>query len=405
MTLSAANPGGWSLNEVLTSTQMTFLQNELLKAVDGVGGGTYTLGSVLTFQGADVTFNSDVNLNAGSELNFASGAFLTGQIDVDSNGDMTFLSGSSLTLASGSVLNISGSMTVANLTVTTALSLSSANLNVDAASLVDLLGSLSVHGGGSIDVTSGGDINVTSADVTINGGAQILLNGGSLIIGATGFVQANGGDITLGANSDLILQSNAHIVGQNGSTVTVEDSNDLLINASTETFRLSMTPFYVQAQTTGELRWQQIAVGKWRQQDATTGGYLIAFALPLPPGDVINSVSMTITGGAGLGHSGVLPTIQPELELFSVSTSGTFTTLARTRDNQASAAVYDTSHDVLLAAGTETLGSMPRTVGTDPIYVLVRGEQGGVDNTLELTSVFGVDTANSFRGTGSVMHY
>lgn len=404
MTLSAANPGGWSLNEVLTSAQMTFLQNELLKAVDGVGGGTYTLGSTLTFQGADVSFVSDVNLNSGSELNFNAGAVMTGQIDVDANGDMTFLSGSSLTMAVGSTLNISGTMSVANLTITNSMQLSSAVLSDDALSQIDIIG--------AINVNSGGELNLVTGSVqTVDASFLNLANGSSLDVDATssiaciGSIGLNSGGQMLVNGATITLQTGGQILGQNGSIIRVEDAEDLLINGATETFRLSMTPFQVQAQSTGELRWQPVSLGKWRQQDATAGGYFIAFALPLPPGDVVQSVTAVLTGGAGAGHGGVLPGVMPQLELVSVSTAGVFTTLAETSDTSPSAAFYDTSHDILLDSTTETAGSMPQTVGFDPLYVVIRGEQGGVDNTLELTAILGTCIANSFRGTSATMHY
>jgi hypothetical protein len=400
MTLSAANPGGWSLNEVLTSAQMTFLQNELLKAIDGVNGGAYTLASVLTLQGADVTFNSDINLNAGAELNFAGGT-MTGAINVDSAGDMTFLSGSTLTMAAGSSLSIGGSMTVTSLTVTSALSLSSASFNVDAPSTINLLGSLAVNGGGSIDVTGGGDINLTSADFTVNSGGQILLSGGSIIIGATGFIQANGGDITLGSTSFLNLSSGAGIVGANGSTIQIEDSNDLLINGSTENFRLALAPFHIQLNAgTSEPRWKMASFGTWTQQEsAAVGGYTIAFPLPLPPGDVVSFIGMFIDGGPAL------PAFLPKIEVVKVSSGGVATTVARTADTSASSGAYDAIHLVSLLNGSETFGAMPFTVTSDPHYVLVTGEIGGTDNTLQLLSILGQATANSFRGTGSTMVY
>lgn len=400
MTLSAANPGGWSLNEVLTSAQMTFLQNELLKAVDGVNGGAYTLASPLSFAGADVTLTSDLNLNAGAELNFAGGT-LTGAINVDSAGDMTFLSGSSLVMAAGSALTIGGSMTVASLTVTSALSLSSASFNVDAPSTINLLGSIAVNGGGSIDVTSGGDINVTSADVNIGSGAQILLSGGSIIIGATGFIQANGGDINLGSTSFLNLASGAGIVGAAGASIVIEDKNDLLINGDNENFRLALAPQHIQLNAgTSEPRWKTASFGTWTQQEsAAVGGYTISFPLPLPPGDVVSFIGMFIDGGPSL------PAFLPKLEVVKVSSGGVATTVARTVDTSASSGAYDAIHLVSLLNGSETFGAMPFTMTSDPHYVLVTGEIGGTDNTLQLLSILGQAAANSFRGTGSTMVY
>jgi len=76
MTLAEAKVGGWSLNEVLTSAQMNTLQAEMLKAIDGVGGGTYVLTDPLIFDGAgdDVQFEQRVRFLSGGELQLDPGS-------------------------------------------------------------------------------------------------------------------------------------------------------------------------------------------------------------------------------------------------------------------------------------------------------------------------------------------
>lgn len=68
MTIADPKPGGWSLGELLTSPQVDAIRTELLKAVDGVDGGTYTLSAPLVFNGAAVEFDSDVAIGALAEL-------------------------------------------------------------------------------------------------------------------------------------------------------------------------------------------------------------------------------------------------------------------------------------------------------------------------------------------------
>lgn len=64
MTISPAKTGGWSINNILTSQQITTLQSELLKAVDGTGGGTYTPVAPIIIQGYGAhIYNSWVKIN------------------------------------------------------------------------------------------------------------------------------------------------------------------------------------------------------------------------------------------------------------------------------------------------------------------------------------------------------
>lgn len=60
MTLSLIKPGGWAFGDLLDEDQMNDLQDELIKAIDGVDGGSYTLGGVLTVGGANIHFTGNV---------------------------------------------------------------------------------------------------------------------------------------------------------------------------------------------------------------------------------------------------------------------------------------------------------------------------------------------------------
>ncbi len=80
MTIADVKSGGWADHEVLTHGQMNLIRSELLKAVDGVGGGTYTLSAPLRFQSAlvrvddlqvddDAVVTGDLTLNGSLDVN------------------------------------------------------------------------------------------------------------------------------------------------------------------------------------------------------------------------------------------------------------------------------------------------------------------------------------------------
>jgi hypothetical protein len=320
--------------------------DELAKAVDGVNGGSYTLGSGLTFLGADVTFGSDVDFQASSAVSFG------GPLDINANMDLdaakAFTVHGTLALASGAHLTVAGTADV------------------------DLLGAMAVHAGGSIDLTSGGDINVTSADVNINSGAQIVLNGGSLIVGATGFVQANGG------------------------TITIEDANDLVISASAEGFRLTLTPAFHDLSGQWEKTTNASGTLGWVQSDVADDRS-IWFALPVNPGDTVVDVYARVEAE---DHPGGLPAFNdmPVLELLSVDIDGVIHVHATKTDNPGTEPDYDALHNIVLESGTTDTGTMPHLATFDPLYVRLRGETGANSVVgLCLRSISGNIIARSYR--------
>lgn len=62
MTIQGPKPGGWALNEVLTSSQLTALQTALERATDGVGGGTYNPSPALTLNNTKLQIPSFADL-------------------------------------------------------------------------------------------------------------------------------------------------------------------------------------------------------------------------------------------------------------------------------------------------------------------------------------------------------
>lgn len=80
MTLSDPKPGGWTDEEVLEHEHMNNIRTELLKAIDGAGGGTYTLSTDLEFAGSgEVQISNVLRVLTGADLFVDSGAVL--QVD------------------------------------------------------------------------------------------------------------------------------------------------------------------------------------------------------------------------------------------------------------------------------------------------------------------------------------
>lgn len=384
MTLTAANPGGWSLNEVLTSLQMTHLQNELLKAIDGVNGGSYTLAAPLTIGGADVTFASDVFLtgatsfgsitipsgetltvSAGATASFLGNAAFTGGADLD------LASGSEIDMASGSALLLGGSMNVeagAQLVLLTGSDMfveGQAQLHVQASGL----GGLFIDNGGELQVNSGG---------------EVIVEGGGVVTFQTG---AGGGQ--------AVWQSGAFATFQAGSGIFIEDAGDIGINDSNETFRTTLIPVVA-------VDWAPVWSTEFVYEQTNIGaGRFIVFPLAVPPGDTLENVFVRLNGAPG--HGGVLPTTMPVVSIVRSAIDGTLTTLASTTDSSGSAAAYETSHNVLLDSGTVTFGAMPILATVNPLYCVVIGESGGSAVVgLELSSLTGNITARSYRGAEAV---
>lgn len=92
MTISDPKVGGWADHEILTHTQMNAIRTELLKAVDGSGGGTYNLSAPLTFDADEVRIDWTLRIRSGADMFIDSGAAfgvsVGGTLDV--NGTWTF---------------------------------------------------------------------------------------------------------------------------------------------------------------------------------------------------------------------------------------------------------------------------------------------------------------------------
>lgn len=372
----ASTANGFINGTIAAAQHINFLFNglatELVKAVDGVNGGTYTLGSVLRFEGADVQIAADLEVVSGGEINVQSGGLIniTGDIQVKSGGDVNVESGGDIHLVSG------------------------AGLELDPGAVLLVEGDIDVASGGDINLASGAEINVNS------GGAVVLGSGGAVTVGGGGTIDVSG-DVNIASGGDLNVASGGDIVVAAGGLVTIEDQNDLLINSDAVNARLSLTPTWIEV-ATGPT-WDRTASSPGgaliQTQVDATAQYIAMFPVVLPPGDDILAVTTVLHGTIGsAGAHADLPGLMPQIALVSVDAAGTQTTIDTVTDSSASVGAYDANHSVVLALGA------PETVsGSNAYYVLVLGEAGSDSqaNSLGIRSITVSAVARSFRGTGS----
>lgn len=110
----ASTANGFINGTIAAAQHINFLfdavGDQLVQAVDGVGGGTYTLGSALRFQGADVEINAGLEILASGELNVQNGGLVQvlsgGLVDVLSGGQIEISSGASISVASGGLIDV-----------------------------------------------------------------------------------------------------------------------------------------------------------------------------------------------------------------------------------------------------------------------------------------------------------
>ena len=62
MTIPLVKTGGWTDGETLTPLQASTLQNYLIRAVDGVNGGSFSPGTTITISGSGLTMGGTSNL-------------------------------------------------------------------------------------------------------------------------------------------------------------------------------------------------------------------------------------------------------------------------------------------------------------------------------------------------------
>lgn len=69
MSFSLANPTGWTTGDLLTETQINQLDAEHAAAIDGSGGGTYSLSAPLILNGSNVTIGQSLYVTGSAAFN------------------------------------------------------------------------------------------------------------------------------------------------------------------------------------------------------------------------------------------------------------------------------------------------------------------------------------------------
>lgn len=360
MSLVPINAGGWDPNEVLTSAQMNALQVELLKAVDGQGGGSYALSAPLIFSGADFQFAGTARVLGG------------GFLHVNASGVLDILTGGSL--------NVIGASTVSGTLVLSGTGSVSGTLNVPS---------------GALQILSTGKQYVTTF------GELVVLNAGELTIMSTGVFTMDGdmelsGDCALTGEVEvptggLISLIGGKIIGSTGAEIQVLNPGDLTINDGAVAFRLAMVPTFVGSS------WLAENTGTWLIAHVSPSTY-INFPLSLRPGDRLDTLTMTINGGVGGTHPSI-PTDVPVIELMKVGSNGVHTVVQTMPDTTAVLSTYNQAHIVTMSGGL-----LPYVMTSDPHYVRVLSEglSGGIDNRTRLCSIGGTMKARGFRSATEV---
>lgn len=265
----------------------------------------------------------------------------------------------------------------------------------------------------ALDGLNGGTYTLASP-LIFAAGSDLRINN-TLEVLATGSIDVNpSGNLTLQATSNFALDTDCQmgatgsIVGADGSSITLEDSEDLVVNANTENWILTLAP-HSQSFDSGTLAptWLPLpSAAGWFQHDVGSARQ-ICFPLTLPPGDSIVTCVVRANGaGAGAGHSS-LPAGGDRLlvKIIRVEFDGTVTVEASRADQSASVGAYDISHVITLSSGTLDSGSLPITVNaTDRYYVVIEGEKGAnaIADTTTITEVKGTCTARSYRASTMV---
>jgi hypothetical protein len=112
MSFSLANPTGWTTGDTLTETQINQLDAEHAAAIDGSGGGSYSLTNPLNILGDTVTFDDIVATNANIDYVIAPDA-LIGDLIVSATTSLVSLSCSSFLTVTGDV-NLNGNVNLGN---------------------------------------------------------------------------------------------------------------------------------------------------------------------------------------------------------------------------------------------------------------------------------------------------
>lgn len=231
MTISRVKSSGWTVNEKLTSSDMTDVDINTSYALDKRAGQTDTLASTVAVTGA-------INVSNGAALSTASGATSTfsGPVNLGATntfgalssiiigGSVTFGNSSVTTFNSSSTLNLGGvtKITASSLTWNTASDVTFGHVDKTTNGATGV--ATTIKGQNETGTTSvGGDLVMTSGTGTSQGGNFYLQVGGTTYLhssAASGFVQVLKPTVFLGAPFYSSAQSVAY-----SATVDIDFNN------------------------------------------------------------------------------------------------------------------------------------------------------------------------------------
>lgn len=231
----ASTANGFIAGTIAAPQHINFLLDaigdQIVKAVDGVDGGTYTLGAALRFQGADVEINAGLEILAAGEMNVQSGGLINvltgglldvqGQAQVSSGAVLSVLSGGLLDVISGGTVefNTTEDLKIDDATDAFRLTLAPSAIQISAGAMTwTPQFSGDVHAG----VTSGWQQDVVSAPFTI--AFPINLPPGDEIVSVTALVNGSvtsgsGGHTNKPTGSDLPSLALVRVDGNGAATV------------------------------------------------------------------------------------------------------------------------------------------------------------------------------------------
>lgn len=333
MTITAVKAGGWDPEDVLTSDEMNAFQERLLKAIDGVDGGTYELQDDLVFDGTGVVvIANDLRIDPAATLT------LQGSLDVEDaatatvHGALVVADGGTVTLEDGSV------QTVAD----------GAQVRVD--------------DGGDLRILDGGTVNLNDgAVIDLNSGAQQTVDFGASIDVAGNVNVANGGNVNLANGAKIVLTAS-------GAEIKLASMSSLKIDAQAFGGFHTLTPVQ---RVAGEWDPYSGLAASWLDNVAN-GTAVIPFALALTPGDTLSTVVLSLRGQAGVTGHAALPATPVRVILSEIAFDGTVTSIDAANDGSASAAAFNAQHTITLSGGL-----LPRVVvAGSRLIVTVRAEGG-----------------------------
>lgn len=382
MTLTAARALGWDFESRLTSDEINHLQAELLKAIDGTGGGTYTLGSDLIFEGAAARFRGILAVEDD-------GSFVV-------TDDATWLLAGSGEISGDYILSgdgdIEGILRVLE----------------DGAIRIEEAGLLRVSGDGFF-VAAAGSSSTFGGTVTFTGTSSVSF-GSTLVDLSTIFNVLSGARIDIESGGKVSVLSGGSVEMSNGALLKVDDADDIELNFSSYTFRLTLTPASMTSE--GGVPQFKPFIGRpvWQVTNSAGTGNIsdvgsISFGLPLLPGDRITTIRTTLTNvSSGVNPHSNVPANRPRLQLIAVNINGGETVLAETEDPVTTLPAYDDSHSITLSNATNITGPSPGSffpyvVPTSSLLLVRVYNEWGANALANSTAVCSID------GTAEAMHY